>query len=78
MVYTTKQDKYSKSLTLHSLAQVVSPPLLVDHRLVDLSCGEVVVPSETDVQETLVVPQVQIHLPSIIENKYFTCAKRTL
>lgn len=36
-------------LTLYSLAQVVSPPLLVDDRLVDLSSGEIVVFGETDV-----------------------------
>lgn len=66
------------SFTLYSLAQVVSPPLLVDDRLVDLSSGEVVVPGKTDVQETLIVPQVQIHLPAVIENKNFTCTTQTL
>lgn len=54
------------SLTLHSLAQVVSLPLLVDDRLVDLPSGEVVVSGKTDVQETLIIPQVQIYLPTII------------
>lgn len=64
--------------TLHSFAQVVSPPLLVDHRLVDLSCGQVVVLGQADVQETLIVAQVQIHLPAVVENKYFTCTTREL
>lgn len=63
---------------MHSLAQVVSSPLLVDYRLVNLSSGEVVVFGETDVQETLIVPQVQIHFPAIIENKYLTCRTQTL
>lgn len=41
--------------TLNSLAQVVSPPLLVDDRLVDLAGGQVVVPRQPNVEETLVV-----------------------
>lgn len=36
-------------LTLYSLAQVVSLPLLVDDRLVDLASGEVVVSGKTDI-----------------------------
>lgn len=53
-------------LTLYSLAQVVSLPLLVDDRLVDLASGEVVVSGKTDIQETLIISQVQIYLPTII------------
>lgn len=60
-------------LTLDRLPQIVSVPLLVDDRLVDLPSGEVVFSGETDVQEPLVVPQVEIYLPTIVKNKHFPC-----
>lgn len=62
----------SYNLTLHGLAQIVSSPLFVNDRLVDLAGGEVVVFGETDVQEALVVPQIQVHLSSIVQHKHFT------
>lgn len=52
------KSEQAHSLTLHGLAQVVPPPLLVDDRLVDLSSGEVVVFGETDVEKSLIVSQV--------------------
>lgn len=58
-------------LTLHGFAQVVSLPLLVDDWLVDLSSCEVVVPGKADVQETLIVPQVQVNFSAIVKNKDF-------
>lgn len=66
------QSKTGQSPTLYSLAQIVSSPLLGDYRLIDLSSGEVVVSGKTDVKETLIIPQVQIHLTAIIENIHFT------
>lgn len=62
---------WTPCLTLYSLAQVVSLPLLVDDRLVDLASGQVVVLGEPDVQEAFVVPQVQVHLATIVQHKHF-------
>lgn len=60
-----------KLFTLHSLAQVVSPPLFVDHRLIDLASGQVVVSGQPDVEETFVVPQIQVYLAPVIQHKHF-------
>lgn len=60
--------------TLNGLAQVIPPPLLVDDRLVDLARGQVVVSREPDVEEPLVVPQIQVHLASIVQHKHLSCA----
>lgn len=56
--------------TLHSLSQVVAPPLFVDDWLVDLAGGQVVVSGQPDVEEALVVPQVQVHLAPVIQHKH--------
>lgn len=47
---------------LHRLAQVVAAPLALNHRLVHLAGGQVVVARQGDVQEALVVAQVQVGL----------------
>ena len=43
---------------LDSLAQVVSPPLLLNHAFIHLSCGDVVLFRQTHVEEPLVVSEV--------------------
>lgn len=57
--------------TLHSLAQVVSPPLFVDDRLIDLAGGQVVVSGQPDVEETFVVAQIQVYLAPVIQHEHF-------
>ncbi len=47
---------------LHGAPQVVAPAFLVDDALVDAPGGDVVGPGGRDVEETLVVPQVEIGL----------------
>ena len=63
--------------TLHGLPQVIPSPLLLDDVLVDAAGGEVVVSVEGDVQEALVVPKVQVNLPTIVQHKHLTCDTRT-
>ena len=58
--------------TLHSLSKVVSSSLPLDDGLVDLAGGDVVVPVQSDVKKPLVVPQVKIHLTTIVQDKHFT------
>ncbi len=53
---------------LHGLAQVVSPALLVDDRLVDLARGDVVVPVQRDVQEPLVVAEIEVDLAAVVQH----------
>lgn len=59
--------------TLNGLAQVVSPPLLVDDRLIDLARGQVVVSRKPNVEEALVVSQIKVHLASIVQHKHLSC-----
>ena len=47
---------------LDCLAEVVTLPLPLNDVLVDLSCGDVVVLFEGDIEEALVVAQVQVSL----------------
>jgi len=47
---------------LDSLSQVVPPPLLHDHLVVDFASGNVMITAQGHIQEALVVSQVQIRL----------------
>lgn len=58
--------------TLHCFAKVVSPPLLVDDRLVDLASGQVVVSGQPNVKEAFIVPQIQVYLTPVIKHEHFT------
>ena len=51
---------------LDSLAQVVALPLLLNHIVIHLPCGDVVLLGKADVQEPLVVPKIQIYFSTII------------
>lgn len=66
-----RTDKSGK-FTLHSLSQIISPPLFVDDRLIDFASGQVVIFRESDVKEAFVVPQIQVHLTPVVEHKHFT------
>lgn len=52
------QFKGDQFFTLNGFAQVVSPPLFVDDRLINLPGGQVVVSGQPDVEEALIVPQI--------------------
>lgn len=62
--------------TLNSFAQIIPSPLTLDHLLVNLASGDVVVPVECDIQEAFIVAKVQVHFPSIIQDKHFTMFER--
>ena len=51
---------------LHGLAEVVAAPLLVDHRLVDLAGGVVVMARGEGVGEALVVAEVEVGLGAVV------------
>lgn len=58
-------------------AKIISLPLLVNDILVDLASGQVVVFGQSDIEEALVVAEVQVHLPSIIQHKHLPCTEHT-
>jgi hypothetical protein len=51
---------------LHGLSEVVSPPLALDHMLVDLARCDVILSRQCDVQISLVVPKIEVDLSAII------------
>lgn len=56
-------------LTLNRFPQVISSPLFVDYMLINLPCGDIIVLVKADIQESLVIPQIQIHLSPVIQHK---------
>ena len=60
------------TLTLDSLAEVVPASLLVDHVLVDLAGGDVVVAVQRDIEEALIVPKVKVNLAAVVQHKDLT------
>ncbi len=54
---------------LDGLTQILAAPLLLDDALVNLPRGDVVVAGQLHVQEPLVVAQVQVHLPPVLEDE---------
>lgn len=65
-------------LTLHCLSQVVADSFLLNHLFVNLSRGYVIVPTQCDVQESLVVAQVQVNFTAIVKDVNLTCEERNL
>ena len=55
---------------LHGLSEIVAPPLLGDHRRVDLSRRRVRVLVEVLVDEPLVVPEVEIRLAAVLGDEH--------
>ena len=55
---------------LHSTAEVVTPSLSLDNMLVDLAGGDVILPSQGDLQVALVVAQVQIDISAVVEDEH--------
>ena len=54
---------------LHGLAEVLTPALLAQHRVVDLARGEVVVLASAGVGEALVVAEVEVRLGAVFRDK---------
>ena len=57
---------------LHRLPKVVPVPLVLDDRPVHLTCGDVMVAVQIDIQESLIITEIEIHLSPIIENEHLT------
>lgn len=54
---------------LYRLPQIVSSPLFLDDMLIDLASRDVVLPGQGNVQVAFVVAQIQVHLPSVVQNE---------
>ena len=61
---------------LHGLAQVVAPPFLAQHRLVDLAGGEVVHLAHARGDEALVMAQVQVGLGAVFGDEDLAVLER--
>ena len=61
---------------LHGVAQVLAPPLLGDHRRVDLAGGDVRRAAEPGVEEPLVVADVQVGLGAVVGDEDLTVLER--
>ena len=61
---------------LHRLAQVVAAPLLLDHRLVDLAGGEVVLALHDPRGEALVVAEVEVGLGAVVGDEHLAVLER--
>ena len=61
---------------LHGLAEVIAAPFLVQHGLVNLPAGNVVRLREHAVCKTLVVPEVEVGLRTVVENVHLAVLKR--
>jgi hypothetical protein len=48
---------------------------LFDHLAIDLASSDVVVSSESDVDETFVVAKIEIHFSTIVKNVHFAMFK---
>ena len=57
-------------------AEVLAPALLVDHRLIDPAGGDVVLPGERPIDESLVVSQVQIGFRPVVGDEDLAVLKR--
>ena len=61
---------------LHRGAQVLTATLFFDHRVVDLTGGEVVAPRQPRADKSLVVPQVQVRLGPVFGDKDLAVLQR--
>ena len=57
---------------LYGSPSKVTPALLLQHRPVDLSCGDIGVLIQTLINKTFIVPQIQICLCTVICNKHLS------
>ena len=61
---------------LHGLAQVLAPPFLGEHGLVDRSGRRVRLPGQRDVDEALVVAEVEVGLALVVGDEDLTVLER--
>ena len=61
---------------LHGLAQVLALALLRDDALVNLAGGDVVVPRQSRIHESLVVAQVQVGFAAVVQNEHLAVLER--
>jgi hypothetical protein len=57
---------------LHGFAEIIAAPLFQDDAFVDLAAGEVVMPAEDAIGETLVVPEIEISFGAVVQNVNFS------
>lgn len=57
---------YEVNRTLNCFAQVVATSFPVNHALVYFACCDIVVSTQSNIQEPFIVAEVQVHLTSII------------
>lgn len=57
---------------LNGLSKVIAAPLALDHMLVDLAGGDVVVFRQGHVEVSLVVPQVEVDLSAVIQHEHLS------
>ena len=61
---------------LNRFTEVISSAFGFDDFRVNFPCGEIVIFSEVNVEETLVVAKIQIDLAAVVENEHFSVFKR--
>ena len=61
---------------LHGVSEIVPAPLLGDHRRVHLAGGHVGLLGEVDVEETLIVPDVEVGLGSVVGDEHLAVLER--
>ena len=61
---------------LHRTAEVLAATLFLDHRLIDLTGGEVIHPPHLGRDKTLIVAEVEIGFRPVLGNEHFTMLKR--
>ena len=61
---------------LDSLSQVVASPLTLNYVLIDLTCCDIVLPCEGDVEVSFVISEVEIDFSAVVEDKDFTVPGR--
>lgn len=61
---------------MDSFPQVIAFAFLINDILVYLSSSQIIVLGKADVEETLIVTQVKVYFPTIIQDKNLTCGKK--
>mmetsp|Transcript_41264 Transcript_41264/g.119331 ORF Transcript_41264/g.119331 Transcript_41264/m.119331 type:complete len:277 (-) Transcript_41264:12-842(-) len=61
---------------LHGLAQVLTTTLLLDHVVVNLASGDIVISEQGEEHHPLVIAQVQVRFPAVVEDEDLTVLVR--
>jgi hypothetical protein len=57
---------------LNRLPQIISSPLTLNHMLVDLPGCDIMIPSQGDIQISLIISQIKVCFSAIIEDENFS------